>query len=74
MTPRDAKNALRVAQFNADHPVGTRVRYWKGAKRGAPSGVAKTAWPAVVACGGVPVIWVEGEEACIALSHVEIVE
>jgi hypothetical protein len=59
-------------QWNERHPVGTSVRYWKG-PRGAdePSSVAKTRSVAQMLGGHTPVVWVDGEAACVALTHVE---
>jgi hypothetical protein len=58
-------------QWNERHRVGVRVRYWKGAHEGDPSGEAPTRTPAQMLGGHTPVVWVEGEPACIALTHIE---
>jgi hypothetical protein len=50
---------------------GTEVRYWKGEKKGSPSGVA-TVYE-VGDIGGLPVVWLEGVRGCIAVSHCEAV-
>jgi hypothetical protein len=70
---RSWANAFETLErWNEQHPTGTRVRYWKGAKRGAPSGEAVTRGKATLMCN-VPVAWLEGVSGCIALSHVEVV-
>lgn len=68
-----AKAEREVAAFNTKHPVGTRVRYWRGVREGAPSGEGPTHHPASVLGGHTAVAWIEGCSGCIALSHVEAV-
>ncbi len=58
--------------FNKANPVGTKVLYWKGVHEGKPSGVAATRSEAQVLGGHTAVVWVHGEPACIALTHVEV--
>ena len=59
-----------VDRFNACHPVGTLVRYWKGVRgERKPSGVTRTVTRAFVLSGHTPVVWVEGETGCVALTH-----
>ena len=57
--------------WNAAHPVGTLVRYWRGLREGEPSGVGKVRWEAQDVCGTASV-WIEGCSGCVALSHVEL--
>lgn len=57
--------------WNAAHPVGTLVRYWRGLREGKPSGVGKVRWEAQDVCGTASV-WIEGCSGCVALSHVEL--
>ena len=71
---RELREQKVCDKFNAAHPVGTKVRYWKGAREGDPSGVAQTRVPAQVLSGHTAVVWVVGEPACIAMSHVQAVD
>ena len=68
-----AKAEREVEVFNTAHPVGTRVRYWRGVRKGAPSGEGTTYHPATVLGGHTAVAWIEGCSGCVALSHVEAV-
>jgi hypothetical protein len=52
--------------------VGDRVRYWKGAKRGEPSGEGAIRMEGVM--GGADVVWISGCSGCVAVSHVELVD
>lgn len=58
--------------WNAAHPVGTIVRYWRGLREGEPSGTAPTRHPAQVMSDHVSV-WITGCVGSIAISHVEVV-
>lgn len=62
-----------VDAFNAKVPVGTLVRYWRGAKQGEPSGQGKTHHPATILGGHTAVGWIEGCSGCVALTHIEVV-
>ena len=72
--PRNARPAadpqVAADAFNEAHPVGTRMRYWKGLRQGEPTGHAIVRAPASV-MGGSAVVWLEGVSGCVALSHVE---
>ena len=60
-----------VDRFNVRYPVGTLVRYWKGAGgEHNSSGVTRTVTRASVLSGHTPVVWVEGETGCISLTQV----
>lgn len=59
-----------VRWWNDAHPVGTRVRYWRGVRSG-PGAVGTTRTPAQVLNGDEPVVWIDGTSGCIALTHVE---
>jgi hypothetical protein len=60
-----------VDRFNARYPIGTLVRCWKGARgKHKPSRLAHTVTRASVLSGHTPVVWVEGESGCIALTDV----
>lgn len=59
-----------VVEFNSRHLIGTPVRYWKGAREGDGK-TSKTRTGAQMLSGHTAVVWVEGEGACIALSHIE---
>lgn len=67
---RAAKLQREAEAWNVKHPVGTRVRYWRGLREGAPSGEGAVRYAAQVVCGTASV-WVEGCTGCVALSHVE---
>lgn len=56
--------------WNTAVPVGTRVRYWTGLRKG-PGKESITRTVASVLGGHTAVVWVEGKGACIALTHVE---
>lgn len=58
--------------WNAKNPVGTRVRYWRGLREGAPTGEAPTRHEAAVMSDHVSV-WIEGCASSINLSHVEVI-
>lgn len=81
---REAQDA--VDGFNRDHPVGTPVAYWPGARyvtfpgrrgRGRvtalPGRPSRTRTPAWLVCGR-PCVSVEGYPGGIALTHVEVRE
>lgn len=57
-------------RFNAEHPVGTLLRYWSWTKEGEPTGEARIKHHATVVCES-PVIWMEGVRSCHSLMHVE---
>lgn len=62
-------------KFNRQFPVGTRVRYWTGAREGMGK-VSVTRSEAQVLGGHTAVVWVDGYRdgdppACIALSHIQ---
>ena len=60
-----------VDRFNARYPVGTRVRYWKGAGgKHKPSRMMRTVTRASVLSRHTPVVRVEGETGCISLTQV----
>lgn len=71
--PRRSPARLKraVDKFNRDCPIGTDVRYWKGVKRGEPTGVAAVRAPAELFGGHTPSVWLEGVSGCVALTHVE---
>ncbi len=71
--PTPAELAKREADgFNAAHPVGTVVRYWRGLREGEPSGVGETYHEATVVSEHASV-WIIGCSGSISLSHVEVV-
>lgn len=67
------KAEAAAAAFNAKHPVGTMVRYWRGFKEGEPSGAGKTRSEAWAMPSETAVVLIEGTSGGIALSHVEVV-
>jgi len=72
MTTTDQQAA--VDAFNAAHPVGTTVNYWRGVREGKPSGTGPTRSDAQLLSGHTAVVWIEGTSGCIALTHVEPVD
>lgn len=60
-------------QFNEQVPVGTMLRYWRGEKKGEPSGVGKMHHKATMMGGHTAVAWIEDCSGAIALTHVEVV-
>lgn len=50
---------------------GLIVRYWKGARRGEPSGTSTVT--SVGDIGGIRVVWLEGVSGCIAHTHIQAV-
>ena len=62
-----------VDAWNAAHPVGVPVRYWTGLRSGSGF-LSRTRAPASVLGGHTAVVWVVGESACIALTHVKSME
>lgn len=66
-------SSATVEAWNNANPVGTPVKYWTGLLEGA--GVESVTRSKASLLGGhTPVVWVEGEAACIALTHVERLE
>lgn len=63
---------IDVATFNARHPVGTPVRYWRGLRAGAGA-VSRTRSAATLMSDHASV-WIEGVSGSIALSHVEVLD
>jgi hypothetical protein len=59
-----------VDAFNAIHPVGTPVRYWKGVREGEGR-ISRTRTPAQMLGGHTAIVWLEGVSGGIALTHVE---
>jgi hypothetical protein len=66
-------------RFNAEHPEGTRVRFWPGARWGddgetelpAKKGLTRSA--AWLLGGHTPVVMVTGQAGGVALTHVEVI-
>lgn len=69
--PNPTQLARVVDDFNARAPIGTRVRYWTGARRG-PGAIGETRSPAQLLGDHTPVVWITGARGGIALSHVVI--
>lgn len=84
MTEINPEAAKAVADFNASHPIGTLVYYWRGARdlhqvggrshRFEPSGRGVTTDRAMVLGGHTAVVWIAGCSGAIALTHVQVVE
>lgn len=66
-----ARQRALVEEFNRQLPVGTKVRYWKLAMAGEPSGEAVTRTPAELLGGHTAVVWLDGVTGCMAVDHVE---
>lgn len=55
-----------------DLAVGTPVRYWTGYREGdGKVSRTRTTVQPLGGEGGTPVVWVEGEGSCIAITHVQ---
>ncbi|MDO9016616.1 MAG: hypothetical protein Q8S73_24550 [Deltaproteobacteria bacterium] len=68
-----AQKAQGIADaWNAAHPEGTLVKYWRGRKSGEPSGTGATRSPAE-ARGDDAVVFITGCSGFVCLSHVEVV-
>jgi len=66
-----SKQAQRKCDaFNKAHPVGSTVRYWKGAREGEGN-LGETRSEAHVLGEHTAVVWISGVAGCIALTHVE---
>ena len=66
---RDAARAVR--EFNANHPIGQRVRFWNGVREGSGL-VGNTYQPAFALGGHTACVWIRpGARGPIALTHVE---
>jgi len=61
----------RVQEFNAQHPIGTPVRYWTGVRGDGPGRCSRTRTAAQLLQGHTAVVWMQGEGSCVALTHVE---
>ncbi|MFB6398323.1 hypothetical protein [Polymorphospora lycopeni] len=59
-----------VQTFNDTHPIGTPVRYWKGAREGNGK-TARTRTAAQLLGGHTAVVWLTGVAGCISLTHVQ---
>lgn len=71
---QELEEQQKCDEFNAAHPVGTLVRYWRGAKEGPPSGEGQTNHTAHVLGTHSAVVWISGCRGCVALSHVEVIQ
>lgn len=76
--PDAADHEATAAAWNDQHPVGTPVVAYPGARpefdRNATRIVTKTRSAAQVLSGHTPVVWVDGHDACIALTHIDPIE
>jgi hypothetical protein len=70
---------MTVEEFNALHPVGTRVVIYPGIRPEHPAGgwrckhlETTTRTPAWLLGGHTPVVMVEGYATCLALTHVDV--
>jgi hypothetical protein len=61
-----------AAEFNRKFPVGTRCRYWRGARGTADDAhVGEISKPAFVLMDHMAVVLFRQGGGCVALSHVE---
>ena len=67
------QNQQVAERFNEANEVGTRVRYWTMLREG-PGVEAETRSKAQLLSGHTPVVWVTDYPACIALTHVEVID
>lgn len=69
---------MNAEQFNASYPVGTPVVAYPDFRpeddRNAHRIVTKTRSKAQLFCGHTDVVWVEDHGACIALTHIDVLE
>lgn len=72
--PTQAALQKQIDDWNAKHPIGTQVKYWRGVKEGEPSGIGPTCHAATILGGHTAVAWITGSSGCISLTHVEGVE
>ena len=66
---RNRREEKRAAEWNAQYPIGTEVRFWPGLREGDGQ-LSRTRTPAQVLYVHTAVVWVEGRGDCIALTHV----
>lgn len=59
--------------WNAKHPVGTLVRYWRGVRGDGHDETGETRSPAQVLAGHSAVVWIYGCSGSIRLTHVEAI-
>lgn len=64
---------MSAAQFNAENPIGTRVRYFpiKGVAESIDTKTRSEAWELG---HGEPVVKIEGRAGGVCISHLEILE
>lgn len=62
----------KVERFNENHPVGSLVYYWPGARKG-PGRLSKTRTEAQLLGGHTAVVWVDDYIGCMPLSSVEVI-
>ena len=63
--------ALNARTFNVLYPVGTRIRFWPGERKG-PGITSRTRSTAWASCGA-SLVSVEGYAGGISLSHIEVI-
>jgi len=61
--------AKLAEKWNRYFPIGTRVRYWSGVREGSGK-ISITRTQAEVLGGHTAVVWIDGYDSCVALSHV----
>lgn len=61
-----------MEEFNSNHPIGTRVRYWPGAREGEGR-EGRTSSEARLLSGHTAVVFIDNFSGGVALSHVEVI-
>lgn len=72
---RQLSGAHTAESWNADHPIGTRVRYWPiwPPSDGFPSVESETRSEAWALGDGSVVVLIAGKSGGIHLSHIEVI-
>ena len=64
------REQAKVDDWNANHPIGTEVRYWRGFREGDGQ-TGRTRSRAALLGGHTAVVWIDNTTGCIGLTHVE---
>lgn len=77
MRDNTADEANSAAHFNEQHPIGTPVRAYPGFRPEVDPSARRLdtrTRSAASVLGDAAVVWVEGHGACIALTHIDVIE
>lgn len=69
--PKPENQQKLCDKFNAECPVGTRVKYWTGLRSDGISGETTTISAAEMLSGHTAVVYLANVRGCVALTHVE---